>query len=91
MYGMIGVGLQLIVKTMVVLAVSLPEVPVMVTVVLPRVAEPLAFSVSTLVPVVGLVPNDAVTPLGRPEAARVTLPVNPLSFVTVRMSVPEVP
>jgi hypothetical protein len=85
------VGLQLIVKAMVVLTVRLPEVPLMVTVALPRVAELLAVSVSTLVVVVGLVPNVAVTPLGRPDAARVTLPVNPLSLVTVRVDVPEEP
>ena len=46
-------------------------------------AEPLAVRVSTLVPVVGLVAKPAVTPLGRPEAAKVTLPVNPLLGLTV--------
>ena len=55
-----------------------------VTVVGPPVAaEPLAVRVSTLVPVVGLVAKPAVTPLGRPEAAKVTLPVNPLLGLTV--------
>jgi len=49
----------------------------MVTVDEPVVAVLLAVSVSTLVPVVGLVPNAAVTPLGRPDAAKVTLPLNP--------------
>jgi len=57
---------------------------VIVTVVGPPVAaEPLAVRVSTLVPVVGLVAKPAVTPLGRPEAAKVTLPVNPLLGLTV--------
>jgi len=70
-----------------VLAVVLPEVPVMVTVNAPVVAVLLAASVSTLVLVVGLVPNDAVTPLGRPEADSVTLPVNPPISVTVMVSV----
>jgi hypothetical protein len=65
------------VSVMVVLALRLPKVPVMVTGDVPVVAVLLEVSVSTLVPVVGFVPNDAVTPLGRPEAASVTLPVNP--------------
>jgi len=48
-----------------VVAVKLPEVPVIVTVAVPVVAVALAVNVSTLVPVVGLVPNVAVTPLGK--------------------------
>ena len=36
---------------------------------------------------VGLVPNAAVTPLGNPDAARVTLPVNRPTSVTVMVSV----
>lgn len=51
----------------------------------------LAVRVSTLVPVVGLVLNEAVTPLGRPVAARVTLPVKPPASVTVMVSVPLLP
>lgn len=81
----------LTVSAMVVEAVTLPEVPVMVTVEVPVVAELLAVNVSTLVPVVGLVPNAAVTPVGRPDAARVTLPVNPPTSVTVMVSVAVVP
>ena len=57
----------------------------------PVVAVPLAVSVSTLVPVVGLVPNAAVTPLGNPDAARVTLPLNPFRSVTVMVLVPLPP
>jgi hypothetical protein len=52
------------------------------------VAVLLAVSVSTLVVVVGLVANAAVTPVGSPDAARVTLPVNGLTSVTVMVSVP---
>ena len=74
-----------------VVAVRLPEVPVMVTVAAPVVAVLLAVSVSTLVPVVGLVPNAAVTPLGRPDAASVTLPVNPFTSCTVMVLVPLPP
>jgi len=69
-------------------AVRLPEVPVTVTVTVPTVVVSLAVSVSKLLPVVGLVANAAVTPLGRPEATRVTLPVNPFAGTTVMVSVP---
>ena len=51
----------------------------------------LAVSVSTLVPVVGLGENDAVTPLGRLGAARVTPPVNPFWSITVTVDVAEEP
>jgi hypothetical protein len=74
-----------------VLAVRPPEVPVMVTVDVPTGAELLAASVTTLNAVVGLVPNEAVTPVGRPEAARVTFPLNPFSAATVTVPVPLLP
>jgi hypothetical protein len=51
------------------------------------VALLLAFSVSTLVDAVGLVANEAVTPLGNPDAASVALPLNPSTSVTVMVSV----
>jgi len=60
-----------------VVAVWLPEVPVMITLYCPRVAELLAAKVNVLLPVVGFGEKDAVTPLGRPDAERVTLPANP--------------
>lgn len=75
----------------VVVAVREPEVPVTVTVNAPTVAELLAVSVSTLLLVVGLVPNEAVTPVGKPDAASVTLPVNPPTSVTLIVSVPLLP
>lgn len=87
----LGVADEFTVNARVVVAVKLPEVPVIVTVAAPVVAVLLAISVSTLVPVVGFVPNAAVTPLGRPEAARVTLPVNPPTSVTVMVLVPLPP
>lgn len=62
---------------------SEPEVPVMVTVEVPVVAVELAVNVTELVDVVGFVPKLAVTPEGKPEADRVTLPVNPPEGVTV--------
>ena len=86
-----GVVVEFTVNASVVVAVRLPEVPVIVTVAFPVVAVLLAVSVSTLVPVVGLVLNAAVTPLGRPDAARVTLPVNPFTSLTVIVLVPLPP
>ena len=61
-----------------VVAVWDPEVPVMVTVFVPSGAELLAVRVSTLLPVaIGFGEKLAVTPLGRPATARLTLPANP--------------
>jgi len=81
-------GFAATVSAMVVVSVSDPEVPVIVTVDVPTVSVALAARVSTLVLVVGLVANAAVTPVGRPDAARVTEPVNGLTSVTVSVSVP---
>jgi hypothetical protein len=66
-------------------------VPVIVTVDVPVAAPALAVSVSVLVLVVLLGLNDAVTPLGRPEAERATLPVKPFCGVTAIVLVPAVP
>ncbi len=51
----------------------------------------LAVSVSVLVLVVLLGLNDGVTPLGKPEADKLTLPVKPFCGVTVLVLVPLVP
>lgn len=75
------------VRAMVVVAVWEPETPVMVIVDVPTVAVLLAVSVRTLLPVVGFVPKTAVTPLGSPDAARVTLPLNGLMSMTATVSV----
>jgi hypothetical protein len=91
MYGTIAVGVQLMARAIVVLAVRLPEVPFIVTVAVPVGAVLLAVSVNTLVPVVGLVPKAAVTPPGSPDAASVTLPVNPFLSETVMVVFPEAP
>lgn len=86
----VKLGGTVTVSAMVVVAVNEPDVPVMVTVTgLEEVAaEELAVSVSTSVfestPAVKL----AATPLGRPVAASVTVPVNP-STGTIVMSSPE--
>ena len=71
--------------------VKLPEVPVMVTVAVPVVAVLLAVNVKALelVALVGL--KDAVTPLGKPDAVKLTLPLKPFCGVTVIVLVPLAP
>jgi len=54
-------------------------------------AVELAVRLSTLDPEVGLVPNDAATPLGNPEADKVTFPENPLKSSTVMVLVAAAP
>jgi hypothetical protein len=63
----------------------------MVTVAVPVAAVGLAVNVTVLVDVVGLVPKVAVTPAGRPEADRLTLPVKPPEGVTVIVLLPLLP
>jgi hypothetical protein len=75
----------------VVVFVKPPETPVMVTVADPVVAVPLAVSVKVLVFVVLVGLNDAVTPLGNPEADKLTLPVKPFWGVIVMVLVPVAP
>ena len=87
----LGDAAAVTVSEMVVLAFRLPEVPEIVTVAVPVVAVLLAVKLTTLVEVVGLVPKVAVTPLGKPEAERVTLPVNPPAGFTVIVLVPAAP
>lgn len=79
------------VKLIVVVCAKLPDVPVMVTVPMPGVALVAAVRVTALVPVVGDGLNDAVTPLGNPEADRFTLPVNPFKSLAVIVLVPLSP
>jgi hypothetical protein len=70
---------------------KLPEVPVMVTVAAPVVAVLLAVSVSVLEVAVGFGLNEAVTPFGRPDADKFTLPLKPFCGVTVIVLVPLAP
>ena len=74
-----------------VLAVNVPEVPVMVRLVLTGVAVLLTVSVSVLVPVVATGEKDAVTPVGRPAIERFTEPVNPYSGNTEIVDVVDTP
>ena len=69
----------------------MPDVPVMVTVKEPVVAVPFADSVKRLLAVAGFVPNVALTPLGKPDADKVTLPLKPLRRLIAMVVEPEVP
>ena len=64
-------------------------VTVMVNV--PSAAVPLAVSVSVLELVVLAGLNDAVTPLGKPDAEKLTLPLNPFNGLTAIVVVPFAP
>ena len=74
-----------------VVLVKLPDVPVMVTAAVPMVAELLAVSVKVLVEVAGFGLIDAVTPLGSPEADKLTLPLKPFCGMIVIVLVPSAP
>ena len=71
--------------------VKLPDEPVTVIVNAPMAAVALAVSVNVLVVVAGFALNDAVTPLGKPDADKLTLPLNPLTGVTLIVLAPLVP
>lgn len=86
-----GTAAAFTVRLMVVLCVSEPDVPVIVTVAVPVVAVLLAVNVTVLLVVVLPGLKDAVTPLGRPEADKLTLPLNPLIGLTVMVLVPLPP
>jgi hypothetical protein len=57
---------------------KLPDVPVMVNVTVPVAAPLPAVRVNVLVPAVLLGLKEAVTPLGMPDADKLTLPLKPL-------------
>ena len=76
----------------VVVLVMLPEVPVRMRLYCPGVAVLLAVRLSALVPVVGFVAKEAVTPLGRADVtARLTLPMNPYCGVSKTVVVTAAP
>jgi len=79
------------VRETVVVFVKLPDEPVTVTVTVPVTAALLAVSVNVLVLVVLLGLNEAVTPLGRPDADKLTLPLKPFCGLTVMVLVPLAP
>ena len=82
---------EMIVRLTDVVAVNVPDVPVTVTLYVPAGAELPAVSASTLIPVVGFGVNTAVTPPGKLDAARFTLPVNPPEPVTEIVELLELP
>ena len=65
--------------------------PVIVTLVVPTAAVPDTVSVNVLVDVVVAGLNDAVTPLGKPEADKLTLSLKPLSGVMLMVLEPLLP
>ena len=79
------------VRETVVLCDNAPDAPVTVMVDVRRGAALLAVSVSVLALVVLPGLNAAVTPLGRPEAERLTLPLNPFNGLTLMTLVPFAP
>ena len=68
--------------------IKLPDVPVIVTVKVPVAAVAVAVSDSLLVLVAGFGEKAAFTPLGKPDAVNLTLPVKPFSGVMVIVLVP---
>ena len=69
----------------------MPDVPVIVMLLVPVAAVLLALKVSVLEPVVGLFPKVAVTPAGKPDTPRFTLPVNPYNGATITADVADKP
>lgn len=67
------------------------DVPVTVTVKVPVAAVPLADRVKMLLAVAGFVPNAALTPVGKPDADKVTLPLNPFRGLMEMVVEPELP
>jgi hypothetical protein len=86
-----NVGVAVTVTDTFVVLVKVPELPVIVTFPVPAGAVLLAVKVNVLVVVLLLGLNEAVTPLGRPEAVRLTLPLKPFCGVIVMVLVPLVP
>jgi len=84
-------GAGFTVKVTVVVCVRLPEVAVIDTVAVPVLAKLLALNVTVLLPVAGLGPKAAVTPLGKVELEKVTLPVKPLTGLMVMALEPRPP
>jgi hypothetical protein len=86
-----GAAAALTVRVIEVVRVKLPDVPVMVTVAVPVVAVPLAVKVTVLFVAVLAGLKDAVTPLGSPDADKLTLPLKPFTGLTVTVLVPLPP
>jgi hypothetical protein len=79
------------VKTIVTVALKLPDLPVTVTVLLPAAALALVTKLNVLAVAVLTGLNDAVTPLGRPAIVRLTAPLNPFVEAIVIDALPVPP
>jgi hypothetical protein len=79
------------VRERVVVFVTPPEEPVTVIVTVPIVAVPVADRVRRLLVVAGFEPKIALTPFGRPDAVKFTLPLNPLRGLMVIVVEPAAP
>jgi hypothetical protein len=84
-------GIALTFSENVVLALKLPDVPVTVMVAVPVAVEPLAVNVRRVEVVAGFVLNDDVTPFGRPETEKLTLPLKPFWGVMLIVVLPLPP
>jgi hypothetical protein len=85
-----NVGGAVMVNAIGVLLVSVPDVPVMVTVDAPAATVPAAAKV-TLRAVALAGPKVAVTPAGKPEAVSTTVPLKPFRAVMAMLLAPLVP
>ena len=75
----------------VVVLVKPPDVPVIVTVKVPGVTVPAADRITRLLAKVGFGPKLAPTPFGKPEALKLTPPLNPLRGLIEMVVEPEAP
>ena len=87
----VGSGRGATVRVITVVRCNVPDVPVTVTLTLPRVAALLAVNVKVLVVVAGLGLKDALTPFGRPDEDKLTLPSKPFCGVMRIVVVPWLP
>jgi len=87
----VKLGAAFTVSETLVVAVRLPDVPVIVIVAGPVVAVLDAVNVKALLLVAGLGANTAVTPLGKVDVVNVTLPLNPFCGVMLIVLEPLVP
>jgi hypothetical protein len=81
----------LTVRVIVAVLLKAPEVPVMVRVEVPITVVAPTPRVNVVEAGSGLELKDVVTPLGKPDAEKVTLPVKPFRGETVMALEPDVP
>lgn len=84
----VKLGAGVTVRLIATVCARLPEVPITVTIAVPVVAMALAVKVRVLLLEAGFGLNAAVTPLGSPDAERVTVPTKPFNGVIVIALVP---